>query len=192
MGEACAQMNTTMNSEKRWYAVYTRARWEKKVAETLTKRKIENYCPLNKVMRQWADRKKMVAEPLFNSYVFVHATEEQHLQIKQTDGIVNFVYWLGHPAVIKDDEIEAVRQFLGEYSDVRLEKIVVDVNDRVRITQGPLTHKEGNVIEVKSKTVRVFLPSLGYVITAEVEKSNLEIINYASTASQSFQHAKVS
>ena len=38
-----------MNENKKWYAVYTRPRWEKKVAEILTRRKIENYCPINKV-----------------------------------------------------------------------------------------------------------------------------------------------
>jgi hypothetical protein len=53
--------------ETKWYAVYTRPRWEKKVAEILTDKKIENYCPLNKVVRQWSDRKKIVHEPLFTT-----------------------------------------------------------------------------------------------------------------------------
>jgi transcription antitermination factor NusG len=75
-----------MIEEKKWYAVYTRARWEKKVSEYLTRKDIENYCPLNKVLRQWSDRKKIVHEPLFTSYVFVNVSEEQHAFLKQTSG----------------------------------------------------------------------------------------------------------
>lgn len=170
-----------MKTEKRWYAVYTKPRWEKKVADLLTRRKIDNYCPLNKAMRQWADRKKMVAEPLFTSYVFVHATEAEHLQIKQTDGIINLVYWLGSPAVIRDEEIEAIKEFLEEHINVQLEKIAINVADRVRITDGLLVHREGDVLEVKNKTVKLFLPSLGYTMIAEVCKEKIEVLNYTRT-----------
>lgn len=167
-----------MTSEKKWYAVYTRPRWEKKVAETLAKRKVEVFCPLNKVMRQWADRKKMILEPLFTSYVFVHVAEADYLTIKQTDGIINFVYWLGSPAVIKEDEINAIRNFLKEHTDVKLERVNINVADKVRITDGLLVHREGDVLEVKSKTVKILLPSLGYAMTAEVSKSKVEVIHY--------------
>jgi transcription antitermination factor NusG len=167
-----------MNSDKRWHAVYTRPRWEKKVADLLSKRKIENFCPLNKVVRQWADRKKTVYEPLFSSYVFVHATEMEHLAIRQTDGILNFVYWLGQPAVIKDEEIDAIYRFLEEHDNVKLEKIHVNISDKVRIVHGPLANREGDVLEVKRKSVRVSLPSLGYDMIAEVAKSRIEVIDF--------------
>jgi transcription antitermination factor NusG len=101
-----------MDTNKKWYAVYTRPRWEKKVADLLVRKHIDNYCPLNKVVRQWADRKKLVLEPLFTSYVFVHTTPQEHLAIKQTDGILNFVFWLGQPAVIRDEEIDTIKLFL--------------------------------------------------------------------------------
>jgi transcription antitermination factor NusG len=169
---------TLMTTEKKWYAVYTKPRWEKKVSELLTKRKIENYCPVNKVVRQWADRKKTVLEPLFTSYVFVHATEGDHLAIKQNDGIVNLVYWLGAPAVIRDEEIEAIKRFLNEHTDVKLEKVAVNVADRIRIIDGLLVHREGDVLEVKNKTVKVLLPSLGYTMTAEIAKEKIEVLNY--------------
>ena len=175
-----------MDTSKKWYAVYTRPRWEKKVADLLTKKHVENYCPLNKVVRQWADRKKLVYEPLFTSYVFVQAMPEEQLIIKQTDGILNFVYWLGQPAVIKNEEIDAVKQFLDEYQNVQLEKIDVNMSDRVKITSGPLMAREGNVIEVRNRTVKVHLPSLGYAMTAEVEKSNVEIVPITSSYTNNY------
>src|ERR1700712_2216779 len=107
---------------KKWYVVYTRPRWEKKVADLLSRKKIEYYCPLNKVQKQWSDRKKIVSEPLFTSYVFVHIDETEQLPVRITDGVINFVYWLGKPAVIKEDEILAIKDFLDNHKEVQLEK----------------------------------------------------------------------
>ena len=60
-----------------WYAVYTKPRWEKKVAERLLEKGIDHYCPLNKVIRQWSDRKKAILEPIFKGYVFVRTPEKK-------------------------------------------------------------------------------------------------------------------
>ncbi|HTL08796.1 MAG TPA: UpxY family transcription antiterminator [Chitinophagaceae bacterium] len=162
---------------KKWYVVYTRPKWEKKVADQLGRKKIEHYCPLNKVHKQWADRKKLVAEPLFSSYVFVCIDESEQLSVRLTDGIINFVYWLGKPAEVRNDEIQAIRDFLTDYHDVRLEKTRVNPNDIVRVIGGPLVTQKGQVLSVKNKTVKVILPSLGYMMHAEVETSNVEIIS---------------
>ncbi len=166
-----------METNKQWYAVYTRPRWEKKVASLLTKKRVENFCPLNKVVKQWADRKKIIEEPLFTSYVFVCADAAEQLAVRQTDGVLNFVYWLGKPAVIRDKEIDIIKSFLQLHKNVQLEKIDVSVNDQIRVVGGPLMMREGEIIEVKNKTVKVRLPSLGYAMYAEVEKSNVEILN---------------
>ena len=170
-------MKTKINEpDLRWYAVYTRPRWEKKVANTLTKKGIENYCPLNKVVRRWSDRKKIVLEPLFPSYVFVRITPVQVSEVFNVNGIVNFVYWLSKRAVIRDKEIERVKHFLNDYENVRLLKTDIKIDDTVRVTHGPLTDFEGNVICIKNHTVKVQLPSLGYIMYAEVEKTNVIVI----------------
>ncbi|MFL5745583.1 MAG: UpxY family transcription antiterminator [Niastella sp.] len=165
-----------MITTKKWYAVYTRPKWEKKVSQILTARKIETYCPLNKVQKQWSDRKKLMEEPLFTSYVFVNTSPNEHHQIQQAEGIINFVYWLGSPAVIKDEEIETIRKFLGEYKNVKLEKAAVNLNDRVLITGGLLGGQEGDVIEINNSSVKVYLPSLGYRLLAEIEKTNITVL----------------
>ena len=163
-------------SEKQWHAVFTRVRWEKKVSDVLTKRNIENYCPVNRVERQWADRKKIVMEPLFTSYVFVNVTPAQHIQLLRTDGVINLVYWLGKPAVIKEHEIQMIQRFLSEHTDVSIEKINVNVNDRVRVVSGPLMNHEGHVLAVKTNTVKIFLPCMGFAMSAEVEIGKVEIV----------------
>jgi transcription antitermination factor NusG len=164
--------------QKKWFVLYTRSRCEKKVAALLTKRDIENYCPLSKSIRQWSDRKKLVYEPLFPSYVFVHVNDIELLSLKRISGdIVNPVYWLGKPAWICQEEIDAVKLFLKEYGSVRLEKQNVNVNDRVRIIRGPFSNFEANVAGFRNSMVKLSLPALGYMVIAEIDPSDVQVIS---------------
>lgn len=163
--------------KKNWYVIYTKSHCEKKVASLLQKREIECYCPLNRVMRKWADRKKIIYEPLFTSYVFVHSAEHELYKIKQvTSDIVNFVYWLGKPAVVRDSEIDDIRYFLNEYTGVKLEKSQVHVGDKVRVISGPLMNREGKIAALENNKVRLQLPSLGYAMIAELKIDNVALI----------------
>lgn len=159
--------------DKKWYAVYTKSHWEKKVTEGLLSQGFITYCPLTKKVNQWSDRKKTISVPLFTSYVFVQALEQQLSLVKKTGGIINLLYWQGKPAVIRDHEIELIRNFLNEHSHVRLSKTPFVVNDTVKINSGSFIHQEGIIIAVKNQVAVVALPSLGYTLCAEVEKSRL-------------------
>jgi transcription antitermination factor NusG len=165
-----------IQQSKNWYVVYTKPRWEKKVAKLLEQKKIEHYCPLNKVQRQWSDRKKIVLEPLFTSYVFVCIGENEMIPVKQADGVMNFVYWLKKPAIIREEEIDVIKRFLNDYDNVQLERSVVNVNDPIKIISGPFMERQGNVVEIRNRTVKVSLPNLGYMLIAEVQKTNVELI----------------
>jgi transcription antitermination factor NusG len=161
-----------MNTDLRWYALYTKPRWEKKVAELLGSKQIENYCPLQKTERAWSDRKKIILEPLFKSYVLVRLAPKAHIPVLQTDGVLSFVTFQGKPAVIRDEEVETVKQFLKDYEHVQVERIDLNVNDEVTILTGPLMEQKGMVQEINSKMVKVLLPSLGFALVA-IERNNL-------------------
>lgn len=165
-----------MKSLKNWYAVYTKPRWEKKVVQLLDKKGLEYYCPLNKVRRKWSDRYKVIEEPLFKSYVFVHIKDDEKERIRLTDGVVNFVYWNGKPAIIKSDEIEIIRKFLKEYENVEVSPVAFSAGQKVRIKTGLMMDTEGLVIKVVNNRAYVLLESLGYELTAQFEKTNLEPI----------------
>jgi transcription antitermination factor NusG len=77
------------DNQKRWYALYTKPRWEKKVYKGLSQKGIESYCPLNKVKRKWSDRIKTIEEPLFKSYVFVKVAELEKTDVRFVDGVLN-------------------------------------------------------------------------------------------------------
>jgi transcription antitermination factor NusG len=166
-----------MFEEKKWFVVYTKSRCEKKVADLLTRKGIENYCPLNRVQKQWSDRKKIILAPLFTSYVFVRISASEQSTICRTEGILNFVYWLNKPAVIRNEEIDIIKQFLNDYSYVRLEKVSINVNDIVRVVAGPFMEQEGKVVSFKNKSVKIMLPSLGYLMYVEIESANVKIIH---------------
>lgn len=165
-----------MTTQPQWYAVYTKPKWEKKVAELLRRRKIEAYCPLNKPATQFDHRKKIVEEPLFTSYVFVRITKEEVEAVRKTDGVVNFAYWLGQPAVIREEEIAAIQEFLAVHKNTKLEKTTVKPNAFAEIQKASQVNRQSRVLEAYNKTIKVELPSLGYNLTAEVEKASVEII----------------
>ena len=157
----------------RWYAIYTRPRWEKKVNSLLVQKGIESYCPLNKVRRKWSDRIKIVEEPLFKSYVFVKIDDNGRTNVRMTNGVVNFVYWNGKPAVIREKEIQTIRRFLNDYEQVEVLRMDFDVEERVKVIAGPMMDQEGKVLELKNKTAKVCIDSLGYILIAYIDKSKL-------------------
>ena len=157
----------------KWYAVYTRPRWEKKVNGLLEQKGIESYCPLNKVRRKWSDRVKIVEEPLFKSYVFVKVDDNGKTEVRMTNGVVNFVYWNGKPAIIREKEIQTIKKFLGEYENVEVVKMNFEPEQRVIVTVGPLMDQEGKILEIKNKLAKVRIESLGYMLIAYIDQSKL-------------------
>jgi transcription antitermination factor NusG len=161
---------------KKWYAVYTKPRWEKKVHALFNEKHLESYCPLNKVRKKWSDRMKIVEEPLFKSYVFVQITEEEKIKVRMTNGVVNFVYWQGKPAVIKEKEINIIKKFLHEYENVTAEPIHLKSDMKIRIQQGLLMDNEAKIIKVLGKKVQVMIESIGYSLVAFIDKSNVAVV----------------
>jgi len=164
------------NNNSYWFAVYTRPRWEKKVSTLLEQKGIENYCPLNKVIHQWSDRKKAVLEPIFKSYVFVKIADDKKWDLKKINGIVNFVYWLGKPAHIREEEINIIKKFLNEFSNVEVEYKQLEINTKVRIKQGSLMNYKGILLELAGNKAWVKIESMGIQLSAQFDKKNIEAI----------------
>ncbi len=137
---------------------------------------MEFFCPLNKVVRHWNDRKKALLEPLFTSYVFVRLPESRLADVKRIDGVINFAYWLGKPAAVKEEEIEIIKDFLAEHKCVKLERTTVNIDEAVRVVKGPLMQQEGDILTIKNNTMKVILPSLGFIMIAEVKQESVEKI----------------
>lgn len=167
-----------MEPEKKWYALYTKPRWEKKIDSVLIRKGIESWCPLQKVERQWSDRKKIIEDPLFKSYVFVRIAPDERTKVLMTDGVLNFVHYLGKPAIIKDDEVDTIKKYLAEKdaSIAILSEEGFQNEMKIKVNHGVFMGNEGTVIRGGKKKVYVKLESLGQVMVVEFPAEYLSVM----------------
>jgi len=147
-----------------WYVVYTKPKWEKKVAEKLNQIGIECYCPLITQVKQWSDRKKKVEVPLFNSYVFVQLEDTDRNSVFEVAGVVRYLFWLGKPAIVRDEEINIIKTNLRapNISDVSVTSI--QVGDRIKLESGAFSNQSAIVQEVSKTHYILVLESLGCIL----------------------------
>lgn len=172
-----------MKSTLNWYTLYTRPRCEKRVMALLASNGIESYCPFRKSEKTWNKKIKTVEEPLFRSYVFVKIPAQQVEEMRSVEGIINVLYWQEQAAVIPDQEIEMLRKFLFDFPDVKLEKTVVNPAEAIEILSVPVTSMGEHSIAITYPDIRINLPTLGYSIIANREKSDTETIDVISNKS---------
>jgi transcription antitermination factor NusG len=133
---------------KRWFAVYTRSRHEKRVAEILEQKQVTCYLPLEKTLKQWSDRKKLIEVPLFRGYVFVKVNVADYLLVTQTPGVVSYVTIGNKKISIPDVQIEAVRTYLGEQVlENGLEYF--EVGNEIEVAYGVLKGLRGKLVSAR-------------------------------------------
>jgi transcription antitermination factor NusG len=149
-----------------WYALYTKPRNEKKVVEDLIALKIEVYCPMVTVVKQWSDRKKSVEQPLLSSYVFVKTTEKNRAQVFSANGAVRYLFWLGKPAIVKEKEILAIQEMLQEkYKEITVTGI--QPGHKVTLEEGVFKGQMATFKEQKGNKTILVLDSLGITLILE-------------------------
>lgn len=139
--------------EPRWYAAYTCANHEKRVAEQLGQRAVEHFLPLYETARRWKDRRMRLQLPLFPGYVFVHLALRDRLRVLQIPSVVRLVGFNGSPTPLPDEEMEILRA--GVSCRLRAEPHpFLTVGRRVRITGGPFAGLEG-ILQRRRSNLRV-------------------------------------
>ena len=162
--------------EPRWYVAHTSANHEKRVAQQLLQRSVENFLPLYDTVRRWKDRRMKLQVPLFPGYVFVQLPLRDRLKVLQVPGVARLISFNGHPAALPDKEIEALRAGLSAQLRAAPHPYLT-VGRRVRVKRGPLEGVEGILIR-KKNAYRVVL-SLHLIMrsaSVEVDASDLERI----------------
>lgn len=152
-----------------WYVIYTKPRNEKKVAERLQQIGITVYCPMITMMKQWSDRKKKVQLPLLNSYVFVCLEDKEREKVFQVSGVVRYLFWLGKPAMVREEEISALQEGLKETMN-SFEVKGIKVGDLLPIPSGPFQGKEGIIKQINKHSLQLILKELGVLITLNKEE----------------------
>ena len=159
----------------RWFALYTRSRHEKLVHRELQKRGIETFLPLRRVTRHWSDRKKLIEEPLFKGYLFVHVPLVERWTILNTTGVVSFVGKKpSDPVPVPDEELATIRRFIDEHIQVDPFPYLKE-GERVYVRSGLFKGAEGFVVR-KDKHCRlvISLDLLMQSISIEIDQACME------------------
>lgn len=167
--------DSSMDNGKAWYAIYTKSRHEKVVAEELWKREIEVFLPLREVMSTWKDRKKKVQFPLFPGYIFAYADlTKKRLDILKVPSVVTIIGSSTEAEAIPKDQIDAVKTLV--FSKLPYDPYPELVaGDRVRVRQGPLRGIEGVLVEKKAGFRFVITVDLiQQAIACEIDAADVE------------------
>jgi transcription antitermination factor NusG len=105
-------------------------------------------------------------------------TDDDRTKVRLTNGVVNFVYWNGKPAIIREKEIQTIKRFLDEHENVQLRPMEFAVNQQVLITSGTFMDKRAIVVDVRRKEVKVAIESLGQELVAYIDKTKLSILEH--------------
>ena len=164
--------------DARWYALYLRSRYEKKVHTELQKKNVESFLPLVEEIHTWSDRKKKIQEPLFRGYIFIKTDLQNKASILMTDGVVRFVGLNNKPSSIPDQQIDWLRRIVAESIEMRLEQRFLNIGKRVRVIAGPLIGVEGIVTRLQGVSrVVVSIAAIEQSVSMQMPANYLEIIH---------------
>jgi transcription antitermination factor NusG len=157
----------------RWYAVYTSANHEKRVAEQMAQRSVEHFLPQYASVRRWKDRRVQLDLPLFPGYVFVRFALRDRLRVLKIPSVVCLVSFGGQPAALPDEIVTQLREGLA--GKLRVEPHpYLTVGRRVRVLRGSLAGTEGILVRKKgSFRVVLSLELIQRSIAVEVDIADI-------------------
>lgn len=155
----------------RWFALRVKTRFEKTVSMALRNKGIEEFLPLYRCDRSWSDRVKPVDVPLFPNYLFCRIEPERRLPVLTTPGVLHFVGVGKTPIPIHDGEICAIQSVVQ--TDLKTEPWpFLEVGQKVRVENGPLSGLEGLLVEVrKNHRIIVSISLLRRSVAAEIDRN---------------------
>ena len=164
------------DSQPRWYASYTCANREKKIATQMEHRRIEHFLPTYVSVRQRKDRRVRLAMPLFPGYVFVFLALRDRLQVLQIPGVVHLVSFNGYPAPLDPGQIDRLRTALNQ---LRTEPHpFLTVGRKVRVRSGPLAGADGILLRRKNGwRVVLSLEVIQRSVAVEVDIGDLDLLS---------------
>jgi transcriptional antiterminator RfaH len=169
------KVQNTVTDTSKWYAIYTKSRFEKKLYSALLSSGFEVFLPLIKEKRKWSDRLKTVVVPLLPSYVFVKMLKTRINYLYNYEGVVRLVSFEGRPCEIREEEIALLERIVTHGYHVQTTPLSCQRGDVVRIIRGPLKGWEGRVEGQRGNSRIVFqFTSLQQCLSVEVDLRDVE------------------
>jgi len=159
-----------------WYAVYTCANHERRVADQLAYLGVEHFLPQYESVRRWRDRKVRLQLPLFPGYVFVQLALRDRLRVLQVPGVVRLVGFDGRPVPMPDGDVTRIREFLDRGFRAEPHPYLT-VGKRVRVNSGPLAGMEGILLRRKGKfRVVISIELVQRAVAVDVDAADVETL----------------
>jgi transcription antitermination factor NusG len=176
--------NHLSDTESRWFAVQTKFRSEKAVVKSLAKKGIEAYTPLNRVVRQYKRKRKVVDLPLINCYIFVRIKKQEYVSVLESEYVHKFITFSRNLISIPEEEIFLLKRICQEMDDIKTEEIPFQKGKAVEIISGNLTGIKGKLIDDLGKNFLVELEYIGIGLRMEVDPKFLKPITGWNTSSE--------
>jgi transcription antitermination factor NusG len=138
-----------MSDNSRWFALKVRHQHEQAAATVLGLKQLEAFSPALRQKRRWSDRTKVLATPLFPSYVFCRFENQMRLSVLNTPGVLSIVGFGNGPAPVPDEEIAAVRTAIASGKTIEPWPYL-RAGERVEVTHGPLKSLKGVLVQSKN------------------------------------------
>lgn len=135
----------TKTASPKWFVLFTRPNFEKKIAGEISRFNHEYYLPLKTNLRKWSDRVKRIEEPLFSRYIFVRIDPKKKHDVLHIAGVIRMLSNDGIPTPIDPLEIEKIRIIEASGSLVNAENYYV-TGERVQVVNGPFAGIRGYLV----------------------------------------------
>ena len=172
-----------INTEPKWYVVHTYSGYENKVKtdleKTIKNRELEEFffdiiVPMEEQIEIKDGKRKTNLKKVFPGYVLVKmiVTEESWYIVRNTRGVTGFVGSGTDPIPLTNEEIRNMG------FEIAVVNVDYDVNDTVRVVNGPLASFIGTVQEINKEKnkVKVLVSMFGRETPVELEFAQVEKI----------------
>ena len=170
-----SRINHLDETEAKWFAVKTKYKAEKYVANNLQNKGIRAYVPLLQETKRYTRKIKTVSKPLLNCYVFVCIDKSQYVSVLESEYVIGFVKQGQHIISIPEQEIVLLKKIVGEMDTIYSSALAFEEGQLVEVIAGNLTGLKGTLIKKKSK--HLFVVALDYIgiqLEMEIDKSLLQ------------------
>lgn len=169
--------------QAKWYVVHTYSGYENKVKtdleKTIKNRELEDFffeivVPMEEQIEIKDGKRKTNLRKVFPGYVLIKmiVTEESWYIVRNTRGVTGFVGSGADPIPLTDEEIRNMGFDMAEVN------VDYDVNDSVKVINGPLIDFIGVVQEINKEKhkVKVLISMFGRETPVELEFSQVQKI----------------
>ena len=90
-------------------------------------------------------------------------------------GVVRYLFWLGKPAIVREEEIETIKKWLGSSNSENVSVVPYQVGDKIKVASGPFSSQKAIVQEVNKSHYLLVLESLGCVLKMNIKGTSNSI-----------------